>query len=101
MKTCHDCLYQKICDVYSNLGITDIPANDITPCELFKAKADVVEVVRCKDCEFYDADRFVYEEGCGRCDHPQLGTEDCYDAWIETQPDSFCSYGKRKENEDD
>ena len=99
MKTCHDCLYQTICDVYSNLGITDIPANDITPCELFKAKADVVEVVRCKDCEFYDESILGKKHG-GRCTHIHLSCYKCGNC-RKTTPHNFCSYGKRKENEDD
>ena len=61
-----------------------------------ESKATVV--VRCKDCEFYTfGDKVVWENGHGRCDHPQLGCEDCYDAWLETSPDAFCSYGEWRE----
>lgn len=54
--------------------------------------ADVVEVVRCRDCEYAEADY-----GCGgdimnpfqyRCTYEG-------DSW--NRPDHFCSYGKRKE----
>ena len=41
---CNKCLYQPICNTYARLGVTDVPASDITPCELFKDKADVEEV---------------------------------------------------------
>lgn len=43
--------------------------------------ADVVEVVRCKDCKFWDS-------GCRWCD-----------LWGDTQEydDGYCSYGERKE----
>lgn len=63
--------------------------------------ADVVEVVRCRDCKHYrGCDVFVYEEGCGRCDHPQQEwSVECFDQWVETRPDDFCSYGERKEQE--
>jgi rRNA maturation endonuclease Nob1 len=46
MVTCNDCIHQELCDVYSRAGVTDVPADDISICELFKNKADFVEV-RC------------------------------------------------------
>lgn len=44
---------------------------------------DVVEVVRCKDCDFWDS-------GCRWCD-----------LWGDTQEydNGYCSYGKRKDDE--
>ena len=55
-------------------------------------------VVRCEDCRFYISKSIcVSEEGHGRCDHPQLNCLYCYDAWLETSPDAFCSYGERDE----
>lgn len=51
---------------------------------------DKVEVVRCKDCMYYDAK-------IHRCDHPNLNYDvECYDQWIDTEPDDFCSYGERR-----
>ena len=52
--------------------------------------ADAVEVVRCKDCKWYDADCeicvYLSEDGdtydCG-CD-------------VNMKPDDFCSYGERR-----
>lgn len=53
-------------------------------------RVDKVEVVRCKDCMYYDAKRH-------RCDHPNLNYDvECYDQWIDTEPDDFCSYGERR-----
>ena len=54
---------------------------------------DAVEVVRCKDCKWYDADCeicvYLSEDGdtydCG-CD-------------VNMKPDDFCSYGERKDND--
>jgi hypothetical protein len=43
--------------------------------------ADVVEVVRCKNCKFYHKNI---------CPHW---------AYTETKPDDFCSYGERREGE--
>lgn len=47
--------------------------------------ADVVEVVRCKDCKNYDNQFSV--DNCGWCDEFNCGTSD----------ERFCSYGERKE----
>lgn len=50
--------------------------------------ADVVEVVRCKDCVHYKQNQYSTDEYmmCKRwCD------------WLPTDPDDFCSYGERKE----
>ena len=49
--------------------------------------ADVVEVVRCKDCEYYRQNEYSPDEDmmCMYwCD------------WLPTDPDDFCSSGKRK-----
>ena len=88
MKTCNDCLYQTLCDLYSNLGVTDIPASDVSICDLFKNKADVAEVVRCKDCEYFqdNNDGYPHKDCKWRADETPDG-------------DDFCSYGVRKENE--
>lgn len=45
-----------------------------------------VEVVRCKDCKFWD--------GEGRCEAPENGLIREF-----TKPDDFCSYGERKDAE--
>ena len=43
MATCRECLHQVLCDTYSRMGVTDVPADDITICELFKPKSDYVK----------------------------------------------------------
>ena len=46
--------------------------------------------VRCKDCKYYTEEEF-------RCDHPELNWEvECYDHWIDCNPDDFCSKGERR-----
>ena len=48
------------------------------------------ELVRCKGCKYYTEDEF-------RCDHPELNWEvECYDHWIDCNPDDFCSKGERR-----
>ena len=59
--------------------------------------ADAVEVVRCKDCKYYCKDKI---NGV-ICRHPALDFDtECFDHWINTNPDDFCSYGERKEGAD-
>lgn len=52
--------------------------------------ADVVPVVRCKDCKHYDMGVClkIYSDGNA---HP--------DAWQSRRPEDFCSYGERKDDE--
>lgn len=55
---------------------------------------DAVEVVRCKDCKYYCQDKI---NGV-ICRHPALDFDtECFDHWINTNPDDFCSYGELKE----
>ena len=56
--------------------INDIPA------------ADVVPVVRCRDCKHCDPENY-------HCDHPMSIA-----APLSRKPDDFCSYGERKEGAD-
>lgn len=49
-------------------------------------RADVVEVVRCKDCKFYK------DWGdCITCSHWTVFED------VSTEPNAFCSYGERRE----
>ena len=52
--------------------------------------ADVVEVVRCKDCMWWYPRE--YGSVIGRCENPYNGLATEY-----IEEDEFCSYGKRKE----
>lgn len=58
--------------------------NEALSCVNIVPSADVVEVVRCKNCKWWDSD-------CGWCD-----------LWGNTHEykDGYCSYGERKDNED-
>lgn len=46
--------------------------------------ADVVEVVRCKDCK-----HLMFSDMYGECSQAHMGI---------VRPDDFCSYGERKDN---
>lgn len=52
--------------------------------------ADVVPVVRCKDCKYYK--RF---KGCGNWCHRRIRSDIEY----RTKPNDFCSYGERRVRE--
>ena len=56
----------------------------------YTPSADVVSVVRCKDCKNYRQ-------------NPYSGEDDawcmCWSDWIPTDPDDFCSYGELRSDE--
>ena len=60
--------------------------------------ADVVEVVRCKDCEYFreysDAHKRAVERADGDCFLKQ--THSCDRQFIACRYNDFCSYGVRK-----
>ena len=89
MATCKDCLHYCVCTFH-------ITENEYKRCPHYATTADVVKVVRCKDCihssnmplglcylhtEPYDNERGYKGEA------------------VCVEPDDFCSYGKRKEGE--
>ena len=53
---------------------------------------DAVEVVRCRECKHYETADFDGDILCGCTLHS---------AMLDITPDSFCSYGERKEGADD
>ena len=52
----------------------------------YEAPIDVVEVVRCKDCRWYEIPEAKIFENCCRNDY-----------LIPMKPNDYCSYGKRRE----
>lgn len=61
---------------------------------------DAVPVVRCRECKHYrdknEHERQYLAEGVLICTSPEA-TDDC---WNAVWPDHFCSYGERKEGDD-
>lgn len=54
---------------------------------------DIVEVVRCKDCRWYqEGEIFAPNKFCFRLEHPTEDRKIGYNY----APDDFCSYGKRR-----
>lgn len=85
---CSDCNNQKICVDKSKCPVGRAPA------------ADVVEVVRCKDCK-----RCVPTKEGFVCGHalPTKSLEQYFqtgtDIMAIVKPDDFCSYGERRNND--
>ena len=84
MATCEECLHYESCWEYGN-SLDPIHGGMI--CDSFKPAADVVEVVRCKDCEHGQ-----YMPSCSmylcRCTGGKL-----------RYADNYCNYGERREQE--
>lgn len=59
--------------------------------------ADVVEVVRCKDCEFSreltKTEKKIWLDECRACESPEASQG----GYMIVFPEHFCSYGRRKE----
>lgn len=57
-------------------------------------EADVVKVVRCKDCKWYQEGKLLApNKFCFRLKHPKEDRKIGYNY----APDDFCSYGERRE----
>lgn len=104
MATCKECLHWDKCSKANGrtryYGEITAAGNAEILCEWFIPTADVAEVVRCKDCKYWGSGILTSTEDkdCKRCKHPNLYSEGfCDDFWLETLPDSFCSYGEREE----
>ena len=92
--TCKDCIHAKVCDNLISQGLPwedgKYPAEKW--CDLFKNKADVVEVVRCKDCKH-----------CTLTEEGEHARDDIVCEYFMTDgmlDNDYCSYGERRENGD-
>jgi hypothetical protein len=87
-----EALYKEVTEKYHDINAGSYPFNIVAydMAQLIKSApaADVVEVVRCNDCEH----RYV---PC-RC-ALWYGTNNGNEYFIERGDDFFCSYGKKKE----
>ena len=81
---CRDDFYATVLDILSEDSTND-RANQIIDAFDYLPAADVVEVVRCKDCIFKD-----YPNEYGVCCCNRTGEE--------IQLNDFCSYGERNED---
>jgi hypothetical protein len=85
-RSCKKCFHYKACkEVASHSGYGDIYYTE-NQCKHFISTADVVEVVRCKDCKNFCP--YEGEEHKGDCAE-LVGLESC------VYEDDFCSYGEK------
>lgn len=92
IKKCGNCIHYEVCSPY-------VSPNESFPeadggCKCFKPAESLTEVVRCKDCFFWQKGGHDYltDQTWGEC-HQALGHSGRY---AETEADDFCSYGERK-----
>lgn len=81
MMSCKDCIHYDIC-------LLSHDEDDYKKCCHFKNKADFVEVVRCKDCQWFSVHN---KDGCYR---PGL---DHHAQMTPVYENDYCSYGTPKE----
>lgn len=89
MSICKDCIHFVACvdfwfsdyDVFYDIELSRKKHANNKACTHFKPTADVVEVVRCKECKHFDHGICVHEFACSLI-----------------RDDDFCSYGERSEN---
>lgn len=77
MATCKECIHYDIC-------IFHIKDNENEKCPHFKIAADVVPVVRCKDCDHLEKYGFCFKNING------------LSGYKKPKADDFCSFGERK-----
>lgn len=71
---------------------TTIPTSEVFDLIKTEPTADVVEVVRCKDCEFWQSDWIPNTGGDRGCHYCEM-----MDSF--TEPLNYCGYGERKEGQ--
>lgn len=87
--SCYDCIHCDRCSDFES-GFSAHCA-DVSKCKHFRNKADFVEVVRCKDCKFY-------QKQYHNCElHSELPDQFFTGFIFEMEEDGFCSCGERKE----
>ncbi len=94
MATCYDCFH---CEACSNIGDSGYSylKEDASKCKYFKSKADVVEVVRCKDCEYWQDKNSKGTQGVCLCGEKDMN----YGGEFYPFANDFCSYGTPKERD--
>ena len=73
------------------LGLNSVVHRKIQQLIADTPTVDAVEVVRCRECKHYETADFDGDILCGCTLHS---------AMLDITPDSFCSYGERKEGAD-
>ena len=97
MAECKRCLYFDICKMYADDVRGDYEDDCLfEDCLNFKNKDDFVEVVRCKDCKYFNGKIDVLCERCGDIDEPCGG---CHYYGSCTYDDGYCHHGERRKED--
>lgn len=97
MATCENCVHYELCqyNTYQEAHYFGkdkeiyITIKNNSACKFFKPTADVVEVVRCKDCQHCEIIIDQFDNDWYFCKKTNDNAE--------VKSDDFCSYGERKE----
>ena len=82
-------IFQKLVDVGLDIEAATAFLNEVED-------ADVVEVVRCKDCKYFNGKIDVLCERCGDINEPCGG---CHYTGGCTYDDGYCHHGKRRKED--
>ena len=82
-------IFQKLVDVGLDIEAATDFLNEVED-------ADVVEVVRCKDCKYFNGKIDVLCERCGDIDEPCGG---CHYTGGCTYDDGYCHHGERRKED--
>ena len=100
--TCRECFHWEACkSVLENATGFKLPEDfkgGAERCDLFVSTADVVEVVRCKDCKYWKGEKKadpITNYHYGDCTHEEWRDAEGWDKT--TCGHEFCSRGERKE----
>ena len=99
MASCKDCIHRELCNVHGYI--------DADECGVFKNKADVVKVVRCKDCIYSQELDKHCEINCSAYRHCNMWRgEEEKNVWHSykkyrkdysiVELDGFCDMGERR-----
>lgn len=86
MTTCKECIHFDACLNLLRKSFPNVCPDMIASvsnkgcCSIFKRAADVVEVVRCQECKYYNSNQY-----------------NCFVMRAKVRPADFCSHGERKE----
>lgn len=112
MTTCKDCIHERACTEMLKAQGYEISADykgNADRCDTFKNKADVVEVVRCKDCKH--CHQLAPHSELNHTAYWHCGLwrgEETKNVWHKykkyyadyslVEANDYCSYGERREN---
>lgn len=95
MATCKDCVHWRACKAMLEVmgySVSGDFAGSAERCDTFVPTADLVEVVRCKDCQYCKIHypfKIINEEA--------KKVYSCNVHWHGVRPDGYCDLGERRE----